>query len=297
MGIKTNFLGMELNIEAFDPTEAELTSIVAETKKVTEESGMEVVKETRTKLVKARRRIEVTGKAMRDDANKFAKAVIAREKELVSIIEPEELRLKEIEAEVERRAVLEARKQALPVRIAALESIGDNVEYNEDMLLEMDDNAFTLYKAERITAWQEKETARLAEEQRKIDEEKARIAREQELEETKKRAGAEAEERAKREADERVRRAEQAQADAERKVKEAEERAEREKKEAVEREERERVEAEKKEAAERKRLEKMAKYRTFRAESGWTEETKADYREENTGTEIVLWKKVGTFTL
>lgn len=288
---------MELNIEAFDPTEAELTSIVAETKKVTEESGMELVKETRTKLVKARRRIEVTGKAMRDDANKFAKAVIAREKELVSIIEPEELRLKEIEAEVERRAVLEARKQALPVRIAALESIGDNVEYSEDMLLEMDDNAFTLYKAERITAWQEKETARLAEEQRKIDEEKARIAREQELEEAKKRAGAEAEERAKREADERVRRAEQAQADAERKVKEAEERAEREKKEAVEREERERVEAEKKEAAERKRLEKMAKYRTFRAESGWTEETKADYREENTGTEIVLWKKVGTFTL
>lgn len=297
MGIKTNFLGMELNIEAFDPTEAELTSIVAETQKVTEESGMEIVKETRTKLVKARRRIEVTGKAMRDDANKFAKAVIAREKELVAIIEPEELRLKNIEAEVERRAVLEARKQALPVRIAALDSIGDGVECNEDMLLEMDDNAFTLYKAERITAWQEIQTERIAEEQRKLDEEKARIAREQELEEAKKRAAAEAEERAKLEADERIRAAEQAKADAEKRAKEAEWRAAREKQEAEERAENERVQAEKKEAAERKRLEKMAKYRTFRAENGWTEETKADFWEVNTGTEIVLWKKVGTFTL
>lgn len=297
MGIKTNLLGMELNIEAFDPTEAELTSIVTETKKVTEESGMELVKETRTKLVKARRRIEVTGKAMRDDANKFAKAVIAREKELVSIIEPEELRLKDIEAEVERRAVLEARKQALPVRIASLDAIGDGVEYSEVQLLEMDDNAFTLYKAERITAWQEKETARLADEQRKIDEEKASIAREKQIEEDKKRAVEEAEAKVKRDAEERVRLAEQAQADAEKKAKDAEERAERENKEAAERDERERLEAEKKEAAERKRLEKMTKYRTFRAESGWTEETKADYREENTGTEIVLWKKVGTFTL
>lgn len=317
---------MELNIENFNPSIAELSRLKEEASHITVDSPLPVVVEMRKKLVSTRRDIEGYGKGLRDEANKFAKAVIAKEKELTGIIEPEELRLKDIEVEVERRAILEARRQALPVRHAALAQIGDGIVCSDEQLLEMDDSAFVVYKAERITAWQEVQALRLAEEQRKLEEEKARIAREKELEEAKARAVAEAEERAKREAEERVLAAQKAQAEAEQREKEAIERAAREKAEAEarakreaeerataelrakeeadrklkedeERKERERVAAETKAREERERLEKMTKYRAFRAGHGWTEDTKGDYREENTGAEIVLWKRVGTFSL
>lgn len=328
---------MELNIEKFNPSIAELSRLKEEASRITVDSPLPVVVEMRKKLVSTRRDIEGYGKGLRDEANKFAKVVIAKEKELTGIIEPEELRLKDIEAEVERRAILEARRQALPVRRAALAQIGDGIACSDEQLLEMDDTAFVVYKAERITSWQEVLAARLAEEQRKLEEEKARIAHEKEIEEAKARAVAEAEERAKREAEELVLAAKKAQTEAELRAKEAIERAAREKKEAEERAkreaeeraaaelrakeeadrklreeqerqvrekreaeeraERERVAAEKKAHEERERLEKMGKYRAFRAGHGWTEDTKEDYREENNGAEIVLWKRVGTFSL
>lgn len=74
-------------------------------------------------LANARVAITKAGKEARDDANAFAKAVIAEEKRLISIIEPEESRLRALrdewdeERERERQAKAEAEKR----RIAALQ--------------------------------------------------------------------------------------------------------------------------------------------------------------------------------
>lgn len=304
-----NFLTpMELDIEKFNPSLAELTNLKEEASRITADSELTVLVDMRKRLVSTRRKIEAYGLELRDAANKFSKAVCAKENELVLIIEPEEKRLKDIEAEVERRAIMEARKAALPVRQQALATIGDGVECSEAELLTMDDTAFTIYKAERITAWNEKESARIEAERRKLEEDKARIAREEQIKR-------EAEERAKREADARVEAERKAKEDAERRLKEEQERAERERREAEERAkreeearieadrkakeeaERERQEAERKAREEKERMEKQEAYRAFRADHGWTPANKDEYREENAGKEIVLWKKIGTFTI
>lgn len=55
------------------------------------------------------------------------------------------------------------------------------------------------------------------------------------------------------------------------------------------------------EEAEKKQLEEAAmkkdRYRKFREENGWTLETKDEFKEENTGSHIILWKKVAVFEL
>lgn len=277
---------MELNIEAFNPTKAELAELKTKAQAITDMSPIEEIVEMRKALVKKRGEIEKFGKGLRDEANKFNKAVLARENELVEMIEPEELRLKKIEADLEERTRIEARKLALPIRMEALKQIGDSVETSEDFLLSLDDNAFVLYKAERITEWQTKQAEILAQKEREIEAEKNRIAREKEIEEEKKLAVQEAEARAKREADIRVREAEQAKVDAERKLQEEKERQEKQKRDSEE-----------KDRAEKERMEKQKKYRDWRLSQGWNEEAKTEWKEENTGTEIVLWRKVGTYKI
>lgn len=63
-------------------------------------------------LMKARTAIRATGKAARDDANAYRKAVIAEENRLVAITEPEEIRLRGLRQEydeAEERKATEAR--------------------------------------------------------------------------------------------------------------------------------------------------------------------------------------------
>lgn len=60
---------------------------------VTNWDGREEAHRAGMVLLKTRTSIRATGKAARDDATKFSKAVIAKEDELVGLIEPEEIRL------------------------------------------------------------------------------------------------------------------------------------------------------------------------------------------------------------
>ena len=88
----------------FDPTREKLETLLAESQHLVignidleDKAQLETVKRARLNLRTARVQIEKTGKSMRDGANAYAKAVIAREKELIAIIEPEEDRLADIE--------------------------------------------------------------------------------------------------------------------------------------------------------------------------------------------------------
>jgi hypothetical protein len=134
----------------FDPAVADLQAIIAETAKITatdlsDSKQLDLVKSTRIKLKKARIVIEKQGKEMRDDALKFQRDVIAREKELIAIIEPEEERLKAIEAEAERLKERAIRMTALPLRREQLSNIGDGIEVPDDELLDMDADQFVSY--------------------------------------------------------------------------------------------------------------------------------------------------------
>lgn len=102
-------------------TEAELRAIVAESQTVTEvkdKTDRDLSHSLGMRLKKARTTIEKTGKAARDDANAFAKAVVAEEKRLIAITEPEETRVLGLRDEFDRR--IEAEKQAKAAREAEI---------------------------------------------------------------------------------------------------------------------------------------------------------------------------------
>lgn len=292
----------ETALEKFDPTVATLQAMVEKTKdlKATDlkdKTQLETVRKARIDLKKTRVAIEKYGKDLRDDANKFSKAVIAKEKELIGIIEPEEDRLKAIEEEAEKLAIREERLEKLPARKERLAAIGDNVEVSDEDLLLMDANDFEGYfnarTADKLKADKEKAEA----DQRARDEE---IRKENE----RKEAEIKAREDAAREKEEANAR-EEARLKAEKEAREREEKAREEEREKarlaeekrLEDEKRAKEEAAKKEAEEKARLEKAERYRNWRAQFGWTEATRADFKEEKVGDTVVLWKKVDTFHL
>jgi len=150
------------NVTNYSPTVAELQSIAEKAKKVTikgidDEKGIEKAKETRKELVKLRNKIIKQQRAFTSDLREQVKKVNEKGKELVSIIEPEELRIKELEAKVKEEQMLEERKILLPTRKKMLESI--KVKMNDNEILLMDETQFS----ERYTELQneyEEEQAR-----------------------------------------------------------------------------------------------------------------------------------------
>lgn len=227
-----------LDIQKFDPTVEELQKIAAAARAVvitdvTDKDQLELVATTRKTLKAARVKITNTGKALREGAVKFQKDVIAKEKELVAIIEPEEDRLSEIEAEIERAQFVASMKLLLPVRRARMEAIGYKEPVSDDELNAMDiaqfESAFVGYQqhvnkiASDLLAV---DRAKVAADQKKLDDE--RLARERE-------------DRAREDERKRIE-GEQARKDKE--AAEKKEREEREAKEKLEREERERQQRE-----------------------------------------------------
>lgn len=265
------------DIATFDPTVAELNKMVEATKGITatdltDKNQLETVRTNRIALKNARVKIEKRGKELREDALKFQKAVIAKEKELVGIIAPEEDRLAAIEDEAKQIAILKARTEQLPARKERLAAIGDAEVVPDEYLLAFDDTAFETYLNTRTAA-------RLAAEQNRIEVEKLAIEHEKRAMEIEKEA---------RDREEKARNEERAHAEA---------LAARKEQERVEADIRAKEEAARKEQAERDALEKASKYRAFREKHGWSEETKAHFKEEKLGSEIVLWKKLGTFNI
>jgi hypothetical protein len=264
---------MELQLEKFSPTKAELVRMVEETKGLTlsdlaDRTQLAKITRARIDLKNMRVKIEKTGKAMRDDANKFRNAVIALENEFVAIIEPEEERLSAIEQRAEAEQLRKERRDLLPHRHERLAAIGDGTEVADEVLLDMDGPEFEGYlnqrHADKNAADQKALDARAA----AIREEEAKQQREKEL----------------RDREERGRQEER-------------ERLEREQKETAEREQRERERRELRDREETERLEKETRYQDFLDAYGYTAETAGSFHIARSETEMKLYKLVGTLKI
>lgn len=250
----------KFNLEEFNPKKAELTTLADSFRGLTiagieDKEGYERVHKAQMKLREVRVDIEKKGKAAREDALAYQKAVIALEKDLIAITEPVESALKaekeRIDAEKERikkeaEEKEAARVQALVDKLAAVGFVA-----NPFGIATMDAATFEALLAEKTEAFRISEEARLAaeakakadaeeleklrsekaameEEKRKIEEEKAKIQREKELEAATKAAAEKAakdtEERLKREAEEKAKQEAELAAKAEAEKKAAEER-------------------------------------------------------------------------
>jgi hypothetical protein len=279
-----------LSLEKFNPTTAELTALAERSKKLVvtdlgDKAQLALVHDYRMELKSARVRIEKCGMAIREDANKFQKAVIAKERELVALIEPEEARLKEIEEKAKNHAVMEERRRKLPERVERLKAVeGD---YSEEWLLEMDDVAFEAEFNRFQAAMNERAAAKIAAESRAAREEQE--AKEKELREREEKLAAE-----KRAHDEKVAKEEAERLAREKEEQEAKERAAREEQEAKEKLERE----EKEEAARQAALKAEERFQKFLADNGWTDELAKEFVIADDGPdskEIHLFKKVASF--
>lgn len=267
-----------MEIIQFDPTAASLQSIIAETAKISandlsDKKQLELVKKTRIQLRDARITIEKQGKSMREDALKYQKDVITREKELIAIIEPEEQRLKDIELEAERIKERAIRQTALPIRHAQLKEIGDGIKSNDEELLEMDAEQFAEYMNGRKLA--KFEIDRIARET-----EERKIAHERDIEEAKKRAVEQERDRAARENADKKKRAEATAKKAIEDAKVEAARIEQAAKDKVIREEKEKQEKIREEQQMRESLEKKKKYQAWLKKIGYKEEDKSLWRFE-----------------
>lgn len=139
------------NVLAFDETKTKLVALAAESARIVEITGAPGYQEAqaaRVKLKFARVDIEKRGKAAREDAQAFAKAVIGKERELVEIIAPEEDRLQTLQdkwdaaialekaakAEAERLRVLNIRLAIDTVRGLALLAVGATSEQIAELI-------------------------------------------------------------------------------------------------------------------------------------------------------------------
>lgn len=126
---------------SFDETKAALLPLVeasARIVSITNGAGYSEAQSARMKLKNTRVEIEKRGKAAREDATAFSKAVIAKEKELVGVIAPEEDRLQSLQdewdaaiarekaakAEAERLRVLNIRLAIDKIRAWPLQAVG-----------------------------------------------------------------------------------------------------------------------------------------------------------------------------
>ena len=280
----------DLNLEKFDPTVAELTKIAEESRAITitdfeDRKQIEAVRTKRIELKKTRVSIEKRGKELREDAITFQKAVIAKEKELIAIIEPEEIRLDQLEDAAKQDAIEKERLRKWPERKERLHELGYKAGVNDDTVIRMMDdvqfeafiaNAKAKIEAEALAKQRSEQAAKELELQRREAElaAKEREAKaEQEARELAAREKAEDEAREKRRAEE----IERARIEGERQAKE---KAEREAKEA-------------KDAAEK--LEKSRKMKAWLEERGYNEQTKHGFYIEHTPEAMILYKLVDLY--
>lgn len=265
---------MEMDLEKFDPTTAELKAMVADSVSI-DLTDLESVRKGRIALKNVRVRIEKRGKELRADALTFQKAVIAKEKELVGIIEPEENRLAQAEEDAKVAILRAERLRKLPYRRQTLDLTPNDL--TDEQVLAMDDVAFQT-AVDRLRADQ--------------------IAKEQAVKQAEldaRQAEIEAREKAIRDKEEADKREAKRQADLERARIDGEERA--------------RAEAERKRladeaAAKRKadeerdaqaKLEKTKKLKAWLNDRGYTEQTKNEFLLEHTDTLIVLYKRIDVY--
>lgn len=302
-----------LSMDGFDQySESLLKSIVNSSKdlKITDIHNNDQLKKVKeSRIVLKNKRVEITkfAKNLRDASNQFSKDVIAKEKDLVSILSDEEERLKNEEERVKVELELEKRKEQLPERKAKLKSIGSNTATDEQIIGMQDDAFLRFFDSENARIQQEKidaekkkqeeEAEKLRKEREALEEEKMKIAREKELEEAKQKAANEAKEKAEQDAKDAIRKAEQ---EAAQKIKDLEDKARREKEEREQKEKEEkealkRIEEEKK--AEAEKLAKRKKYNDFLEKNGYKDGDGFKILKSGDGKQVMLYKLVDTFTI
>lgn len=268
------------SLDSFDPTIEKLNALVLESSHLKEidlenPAQLEQVKRARLNLRSARVSIEKGGKAFRDDAIKFQRAVLEKERSLIAIISPEEDRLAMIEKQAKIAEERKLRLAQVPERRARLESLG--LTTKESFITDMDSVAFEQHINALVA--EKNEADRLA------------------LEKQRKEKEAELDER------ERALREQEDKADQERREKEAAERAVEEERQHVEREaeaERLRIEEETEERirqekeAEKKR-QRDVKYQEFLTLNGYNVNTKDQFKIETSEKGVMLWKFVAVF--
>lgn len=166
-----------MDIIKFDPTVEKLNALIAETSKITaidlsDDTQIALVKQYRIELRDHRVAIEKKGKSLREDAIKYQKNVLTEERSLISIIDPEEKRLKAIEEEAALIKERAAREALLPMRNEQLIALG--VILSNEEILDMDNDEFIVYLNEATTAKNERDRL-------EIEAEKAKLARAAEL--------------------------------------------------------------------------------------------------------------------
>ncbi len=323
----------DLAISKFDPLVAKLQALVEDSKKITvtdvrNDEQLKASKKMRLALRDARVALTKQGKEMREDALAFQKAVIAKEKELVGIVEPEEERLQHYEDQAAEVKEIQRREALLPARKQKLDEIGDGKQALDDELLRMDDASFNAYYNGRVGDWQRKKEADLAAREKAIKDEEDRQRREKEKSEAEERGRQQEKERIEREKKEE---GERAMREAEQKVKARMDRVT-----ALgltwlpdqqsfvledynvamvdiktltdeqfdhiikniqgEMKRRKDAAAEaQREKEEKERLEKEEAYKGFLSSHGWTEETKEDFIVHRAPGVVTLFKKVGEY--
>lgn len=125
MGTELTVIERASAVLSFDETKAALLPLVeasARIVSITNGAGYSEAQSARMKLKNTRVEIEKRGKAAREDATQFSKAVIAKEKELVGVIAPEEDRLQALQDEWDAAIAREkaAKAEAERMRIFAI---------------------------------------------------------------------------------------------------------------------------------------------------------------------------------
>lgn len=306
-------------VEIFNPTVAEVSKIVATAKDIVvtdykDKAQLEIVSTKRKELKKLRVAITNYGKTLREDALKHQRRILAEEKKLVDLVEPEEARLQQIEDDVAQQLEKDRRLGLLPDKLAMLKALGieDVTEEQKNNLLLLGDEQWANYYNGVVARKNEADRLKLEQKEQELNAEKERLAKE----EADRKAKAEQEEkdRLQREADDKAK-ADQAEKDrlqkieddkakaiADAKKKEADEKATQQREEKARADERARIEAEAKEKAEKEEAERVALekkniYKKFLADNGYTEETKDQFIVKNDNLVITLYKKVNTLDL
>lgn len=171
----------------FNPTKSEIiekTNLSKQIKKldINDKEGYKKVHSIQMELRDIKVKIKKTGKALRDQAVKFQKDVIKKEKEILLLVEPEEKRLKMLKDDVNEAKKREERKKDLPFRYELLKKY--EATSNDDHLLSLSNDEFLEFvngkKLEYLEKKEEEERKKKAkeEEQKRIEEAKEEARRE-----------------------------------------------------------------------------------------------------------------------
>jgi len=170
------------NIAKFDITKAELEKEVEATKKIDledleDKNQLELVGIAKNDLRTIEIEIEKTGKSFRDVFTKMNKGIMAKQKELLAITNPEVERLKGLLDEAKEYEDKQSRIKLLPYRKEKLAEI--NVSRTEDFLLKLNDKDFADFLMSETVLFNQNEISKkeiiIAEREKEVELERAKI--------------------------------------------------------------------------------------------------------------------------